>query len=307
MSQKVPYSPNTAILIEKAKLHAHLSKKKLDEHFPHVKNKLEQLGLDLKDIRRHSAKIISGAVLAGGLILGSPTIQHTFPGVQHTDPVQKNSERDKALRDQLLLAIPKGTKTLTAAQEKDVSQIIKEVLNLPVTAELDGHRLNASYGRMGGEQHLPRYPGDTIGQHDELQVKGITANRGAFGYFAPSKELLTPEAAQREKYYVAVQTMYLPNWNHDYKTLKKWYEFRKVLVVNPSTGKSVVAVVGDAGPAAWTGKQYGGSPEIMQYLQPFANKNNGMVLLFFIDDKDNTIALGPVNKADAVYLAQASQ
>ena len=303
MTPKITYKPNTSFLIEKARLHANRSKAKLESRFPEAFKKLDELHFNLKDIRRHSAKILSGAAIAGSLVLSSPSIQHTVAALHHERPVKNPSAIDKELHDRLALALPKIGNSLTASQEQDVNLILKETLGIDAVAELDGHRLNTSIGRMGGEQHLPRYPGDTIGSHDELQVKGITSNRGAFGYFSQSKDTMTNEDEMREKYYVAVQTMYLPHWNSNYKTLKDWYKFRKVLVVNPTTGKSVIAVVGDAGPAAWTGKQFGGSPELMQHLQPFANKNNGMVLLFFIKDANNTLALGPVNGQSAQYIA----
>jgi hypothetical protein len=65
-------------------------------------------------------------------------------------------------------------------------------------------------------------------------------------------------------------------------------------VVNPDNGKAVVAVIGDAGPAAWTGKHLGGSPEVMVYLERKDGRQRGPVLYFFVDDPDDTIPLGPI-------------
>lgn len=48
--------------------------------------------------------------------------------------------------------------------------------------------------------------------------------------------------------------------------LRDWYKHRKVLIVNTENGNAVVAAIGDSGPAAWTGKQFGGSPEVMEHL-----------------------------------------
>ena len=64
------------------------------------------------------------------------------------------------------------------------------------------------------------------------------------------------------------------------------------MVVNTKNGNAVVADIADAGPAAFTGKHFGGSPEVMEYLGGLGIK--GVVLLFFIDDPENTIKLGPV-------------
>ena len=72
---------------------------------------------------------------------------------------------------------------------------------------------------------------------------------GAWGYFAQNRNELNDELSQMEKYYVAVQTLYLPGWNKEQPALKEWYKYRKVLVINPNSGRSVVAVIADAGPA----------------------------------------------------------
>ena len=176
--------------------------------------------------------------------------------------------------------------------EKVVGKVIQRATKIPAVPVLEGERLNTVYGYIGAEQHLPRYLGDSITKHNELQNVGITKSRGAFGYFA-SVQGLTEEAIMREKYYVAVQTLYLPNWGKRAKYLKDWYKWRKVIVVNPENGNAVVAVVGDAGPAAWTGKQFGGSPEVMETLGGKRYKK-GRVLLYFVDDPQNKVALGPV-------------
>lgn len=281
------------------------SRSKLQQQYPHAVEKLQSLELDLSSLRQHSTKMLSSAVLAGSMMATTPIIQAVMHPVDHQSLPLSQDQLQSIIRSELARVLPKQIGPLGIHQEQQVTKVIKETLGIEVTGILDGNRLNTTYGRIGGEQHLPRYPGDSINQHDELQHKGITASRGAFGYFASSKAELTPEAIEQEKYYVAVQTMYLPNWNQDHKTLKDWYKFRKVLVVNPTNGKSVVAVVGDAGPAAWTGKHFGGSPEVMAHLEPYADQNNGKVLLFFIEETDTKVALGPVDeKVSSHYLAQ---
>jgi hypothetical protein len=78
--------------------------------------------------------------------------------------------------------------------------------------------------------------------------------------------------------------------------LREWYKYRKVAVVNPKNGKMVIAVVADSGPAAFTGKHFGGSPEVMDYLQMHDGKQRGPVILFFVDDPQDEVPLGPVEK-----------
>ncbi len=67
-----------------------------------------------------------------------------------------------------------------------------------------------------------------------------------------------------------------------------------MLVVNPDNGKAIIADIGDAGPAEWTGKSLGGSPEVMKHLERVDGADKGPVVYFFIDDPKDNIPLGPV-------------
>lgn len=67
-----------------------------------------------------------------------------------------------------------------------------------------------------------------------------------------------------------------------------------MLVYNPKNKKAAVAVVGDAGPSPWTGKHFGGSPELMHYLDMKDGKAKSKALVLFVDDKDNKVPLGPL-------------
>ena len=90
-----------------------------------------------------------------------------------------------------------------------------------------------------------------------------------------------------------MQTLYLPDWGRRQPYLRDWYKYRKVLIVNTDNGNAVVAAIADAGPAAWTGKHFGGSPEVMDYLGG-ARYKKGPVLVFFVDDPEDNVPLGPV-------------
>jgi hypothetical protein len=239
------------------------------------------------------------------MMVSSPTVPKILKPTAEMRTVTE-AQVEAKLKHDLSGLLPKTAKPLPSETEEKIASIIQKDLGIKAVATLDGNHLNTSYGRMGGEQHLPRYPGDSVKQHDELQHKGITPGKGAWGYFVPNKAALTQEDFMREKYYVAVQTMYLPNWKQDLKYLRDWYKYRKVLVVNPSSGKSIVAVIADAGPAAWTTKHFGGSPEVMEHITPFADGNNGKVVLMFIDESEKQVALGPVEFTTTSYIARSN-
>lgn len=207
--------------------------------------------------------------------------------------------------------LPSDVQELTTDQEKEIGQILSDQFGMKVSAELDGKRLNRSYGIIGAEQHLMRYPGDTMASHFQTAEEshtyyssGMAPGRGAWGYFVSSAGEMTQKDIDREKYYIAVQTFLAPGFQENVKEHYAFYKYRKMLVVNPENGKAVVAVIGDAGPAAWTGKHLGGSPEVMVHLERKDGKARGPVLYFFIDDPDDTIPLGPIDPEGTQLYAQ---
>ena len=97
-----------------------------------------------------------------------------------------------------------------------------------------------------------------------------------------------------EKYYIAVPTFLSKDFNSRFTEYRDFYKYRKMLIVNPNNGRAIVVDIADAGQAESTGKQLGGSPEVMHYLERFDGSLKGPVLYFFINDPDDKINLGPV-------------
>jgi len=250
----------------------------------------------------NNSKQLAVGSAAGLFLLTNPIIPQipaTFSAA-----IANSQEVDKKvfLIYDLKSILPELVQPLTETQEKEIAQILERTFNIPVTAELAGKRLNTSYGYIGQEQHLARYPGDTMFTHfdtvEEAQgygKHGMAPGLGAWRYFADSKAAMTPEDVLREKYYIAVQTFLAPGFELNAKEYVDFFKYRKMLVVNPNNGKAVVAVIGDAGPAKWTGKSLGGSPEVMKYLERVDGRQRGPVLYFFIDDPQNKIPLGPIS------------
>ena len=199
-------------------------------------------------------------------------------------------------------AVPDPVRPLTQEEELKIGDILSKSFGVKASAELEDKRLNRSYGLIGAEQHLARYPGDTMSSHfdgnsedaSKYYSSGMAPGLGAWGYFTTSRSQMTEEDTMREKYYIAVQTFLAPDFNSRVAEYRDFFKFRKMLVVNPYNGKAVVAVIGDAGPAEWTGKHLGGSPEVMKHLERVDGRGRGPVLYYFLDDPDNSIPLGPV-------------
>lgn len=272
---------------------------------PHVKKFLKFKGVDFDKLRERSAKFISTSALAGALLLSPPAADmKSLPTPQELLDKLKigsdNADKDKVQVDQKKLLVdalkdnlPEKARPLSREEEKLFEQVFTNTLGVPARASLEGEHLNTTYGYIGAEQHLRRFPGDTLNQHKEDLSSGMAPGLGAWGYFANSKQEMSADLEEKEKWYAVVQTLYLPDWNTRQPYLKDWYKYRKVLIVNTQNGNAVVADVADSGPAAWTGKQYGGSPEVMNALGGPKYKK-GAVIVFFVDDPDNTIPLGPI-------------
>jgi hypothetical protein len=270
------------------------------EKFPEAHKFFLEKGIELGKIRQHSARLIGAGALTGTLLLAPPTGSGQLPTpseiIKSVENLKDNKIQEipqKLLIDNLKSILPEVVRPLARDEEKRLEQLIKDITNIPAKASLEGEHLNTTYGYIGAEQHLKRYPGDILENHGPYYKEGIAPGLGAWGYFAHSKGELTTNLVDTEKWYAVVQTLYLPDWSSRQPYLRDWYKYRKVLIVNTKNGNSVVASIADSGPAAWTGKHFGGSPEVMEYLGGPRYKK-GTVLIFFIDDPENKVSLGPV-------------
>lgn len=271
--------------------HQNLTKKLWNKH-----------GESLAWLSNNYRQLVSGSL--GGLMLLTGQVSGFFPPLHATAQAPKVQEVDGKvfLISDLTSVLPKEVRPLNTEEEQKVSDILSRTYGLKIVPELDGKRLNRSYGLIGQEQHLARYPGDILSTHfdsDEDRSlywqQGMAPGLGAWRYFADSADSITQLDKDREKYYIAVQTFLSKDFNSRFTEYRDFYKYRKMLVVNPNNGKAMVADIADAGPAEWTGKHLGGSPEVMHYLERFDGKQRGPVLYFFIDDPDDKVKLGPIN------------
>jgi len=277
------------------------AKKKLSEKHPHVDKFFQEKGLDVGKIREHSAKVLGAGVVASALALTAPLDLKALPIPREIINKLKGEDvfsldtPQKLLTDTLKSVLPQKVRPLTRNEEKFLEQLFENVVGVRTRANLEGEHLNTTYGFIGAEQHLRRYSGDTLWEHGDSEFldEGMAPGLGAWGYFAPSRKTLTDSLKETEKWYAVVQTLYLPDWARRQPYLRDWYKYRKVLIVNTQNGNAVVAAIADAGPAAWTGKHFGGSPEVMHYLGGEKYKK-GPVVLFFVDDPEHKVPLGPV-------------
>lgn len=234
-------------------------------------------------------RLLSSGILAGTLLLSpGPTLDQVKSQQNISVDAPILLQLDSAQKLKSILP-PVGEWKLSGEQENKITQLINEDFGIKAVPELETNRMNFNYGRMGAEQHLARFPGDNV----ENMAPGL----GGWGYVTDFEV---------EKWYVAVPIIYLPDWHQKIKYYVDWYKFRRMVVVNPANGKLVVTAVADAGPSNWTGKHFGGSPEVMEYLGINYGMQNHPVVMFFLDDPNHEIPLGPLeynwekNKKDLI-------
>lgn len=273
---------------------------------------LNKHGESLDWLSNNYKQLVAGSL--GGLMMITGHITNPEPFLPQAHSAGSGSlasESEVGVHSRVFLisdlanVLPKEVRELSQDEEQKVSEILSRNFGLKVTPEVEGKRLNRNYGFIGAEQHLARYPGETLSSHFDLPAggeenmklywqQGMAPGLGAWRYFATSKDAMTKQDIDREKYYIAVQTFLSKDFQKRFSEYRDFYKYRKMLVVNPNNGKAIVTDIGDAGPGESTGKHLGGSPEVMHYLQRFDGRQKGPVLYFFIDDPDDKIKLGPV-------------
>lgn len=292
------------MLFQSKRPHYQNLKRKWTQKHRQLQNKLWNVhGEPLNWLTKNFPRHIAAGSLGGLLLLSAPaSLALNNPLlITTTQSSLKDFDKSVILADQLTKMMPEQMRPLTPEEEQKISQLLSNSFEMKIYPEIDGIRLNRSYGLIGGEQHLYRYPGDNLYKHADSSAdwamygsSGIAPGLGAWGYFAPSEAEFSEKDKMRERYYIAVQTFLAPGFAENVAKYRDFFKFRKMLLVNPKSGQAVVTVIGDAGPAQWTGKHLGGSPEVMHYIGLANGPRKGPVLYFFIDDPGDSIPLGPI-------------
>jgi hypothetical protein len=172
-------SPQNSKLRQALERHAAISEKKLRRRHPHAASWFAKRGIAAGDIRAHAARLASVGALTG-MLLGTPLLPKgsSFGAEKLANaPLQTIHQ---LFADQLKTLLPDSVHPLNPEIEDLISQMIKEFWGIKAAAILDGERLNTSYGYMGAEQHLPRFPGDSVTQHEGIRYH---SGQGCVGVF----------------------------------------------------------------------------------------------------------------------------
>ncbi|MCX6811337.1 MAG: N-acetylmuramoyl-L-alanine amidase [Candidatus Berkelbacteria bacterium] len=170
---------------------------------------------------------------------------------------------------------------------------------------LDGVWIPTTSGKTGREQHLWLESGETPEHHYLVSgtppwaMNGMAGSFGAFG---------SPPTLDNERYYINMRwnytewyeapdgTCHTPDGHPDtcYRNsnlaLKTWHRSKRLIVTNPANGHKIVVSVEETGPAIWTGRVSGLSPEAMGMLG--ANTNDNLIYHW---SGLQSVPLGPLN------------
>lgn len=179
---------------------------------------------------------------------------------------------------------------------------------------LEGYNIPIDKGKTAKEQHLYLNKaeadlGRTNASADKHYANSSTptaARNGMAGGYGAFGSEASPPSIDQERYYITMRWNYC-EWYEDAgnldsfgragtycrnlnSTAKSWHRHKKVIVTNPSNGKQVVVSVEESGPAIWTGRVSGLSPEAMDAIGAVTNSE-----LYYYWAGDQSLNLGPLN------------
>ena len=269
----------------------------LEEKHQQVDKWAKKKGINVEEIAGAGARNLATGVATSAMILSSGFTSGGAAPANHqlTRQISQDPTASITANLDVTARVRSALKGVNPYDSKKVAARLSKVLKIPVKAELKGINLNTNYGIMGYESHLTRYPGDSLYSHFETGADfqkfshaSMAGGPGAWGYLAPSRSVLSKKNIEREKYYLVVQTFLSPDWGK--RAVKEWFRHRKMVVVNPKNGVVVVGAIEDAGPAEYTGRAFGGSPEVMEELG--FSGGGDRVFMYFVNDPKDIIPLG---------------
>jgi len=179
---------------------------------------------------------------------------------------------------------------------------------------LEGYNIPIDYGKTAREQHLYLNKteadlGRTTAGADKHYANSSTpvaARNGMAGGYGAFGSEASPASIDQERYYITMRWNYC-EWYEDAgnldsfgrpgtycrnlnSTAKSWHRHKRVIVTNPDNGKQVVVSIEESGPAFWTGRVSGLSPEAMDAISASTNDD-----LYYYWAGDQNLSLGPLN------------
>src|SRR6266566_2772080 len=148
-------------------------------HFDNLKNRWTDRRVELqksllqknKDALEWITKHAVIGSVGGFALLTTPAVNVHLPN--HIASAQEQFAQDIDTKMFLIAdlshSLPDTVQPLTLLQEETIAQTLTRHFGFRVTPYLQHKRLNTSYGYIGQEQHLARFPGDTMTNHFDTE------------------------------------------------------------------------------------------------------------------------------------------
>ncbi|KKQ88214.1 MAG: hypothetical protein UT11_C0038G0006 [Berkelbacteria bacterium GW2011_GWA2_38_9] len=164
------------------------------------------------------------------------------------------------------------------------------------TDKLEGNSIPATSGKTAREQHLYLSEEEynlgrtdaSASKHYSVSSTSSAAQNGMAGGFGAFGSIASPASTSQERYYINMRWNY-GSWYEDCGSVsdghcttrtsnvdivnKGWHRHKKVIVKNPTNNRRIVVSVEESGPAIWTDRVSGLSPEAMEELGASTNDN----------------------------------
>lgn len=154
-----------------------------------------------------------------------------------------------------------------------LNQQLSELLGIQVSTELDGFYLPHNTGLVKSLNHQKTGPDDKLENHINHIEAGISDKRSFFGWLDQ----------ESEQYRVSLPLQLISGWVKDSVNISKWYQNRKVVLINPFDMRAVIAKISDIYVEDLLKYQFGASPEVVREGLFWSPKSRGRAAIFFIE------------------------
>src|SRR5258708_5364522 len=149
------------------KRHRTLSKRLIDGN----KDSIEWL-------KTHSKQLAVGSA-ASAILLTSPVGSTLGPQQASSFQTTEQIGRETFLVSDLSKLVPQEVRELTPIEEEKLANALSRDFGVDAKVGINGIRLNRTYGMIGQEQHLARFPQDTMDTHfDNAKDAALYAREG---------------------------------------------------------------------------------------------------------------------------------
>ncbi|NCN06447.1 MAG: hypothetical protein GW946_01210 [Candidatus Pacebacteria bacterium] len=187
----------------------------------------------------------------------------------------------KQERDEIFAKLETVAATSAQLSEKEslyLEQQVSDLLGFEISSELEGKKLTHTFGKIQALDEFSLQPHTTTNRSQNVRGAHIQKSRPSLGW---GTEDIVPDS---NHFLLANHLPFLQDWHQKYAHYKRWYKWKKLLLINPFNRISVVVELAAATLPNPMQYQFGGSPDLIRASQAWSPQAQGLVCVFFIPD-----------------------